>query len=130
MLNENEQKQLQEALVQEEQRILAAARNTFDLSREGAGDQGRDSIDQSNSEELVSTHLRLRDRERKLLIKVRDAIARLNDGTIDECEECGEPIAFKRLLVRPVTNYCIACKEEAEENERQLTGAEDNSSPE
>lgn len=125
MLKETERKQLEEVLLQEERRILTAARSAFELSREGTGDQGRDSIDQSNSEELVSTHMRLRDRERKLLTKVRDAVARLEDGTIDECEECGDPISFKRLLVRPVTTYCIACKEEAEENERRSPGADE-----
>jgi RNA polymerase-binding transcription factor DksA len=38
---------------------------------------------------------------------------------IDECESCGEPIAFKRLLARPVTTLCIECKESAEEEERR-----------
>ena len=88
-------------------------------------DQGRDSIDQSNSEEMLSTHLRLRDREQKLLSKIRQAVARVDDGTIDECEECGEPIGFKRILARPVTTLCIACKEDAEEEERRSAGREE-----
>jgi DnaK suppressor protein len=80
-------------------------------------DSGRDSIDQSSSEELLSTTLRLRDREQKLLNKIRTAATRVEEGTIDECENCGEDIGFKRLVARPVTTYCIECKESAEMQE-------------
>ena len=45
-------------------------------------------------------------------------MARLGEGTIDECEDCGEPIGFRRLLARPVTTLCIDCKEEAEKEEQ------------
>lgn len=89
------------------------------MSMERETDTGRDSIDQSVSEELLSTSLRLRDREKKLLAKIHDIMDRLNDGTIDECEDCGEPIGFKRLLARPVTTLCIDCKESREEQERR-----------
>jgi DnaK suppressor protein len=84
-----------------------------------ATDTGRDSIDQSTSEGMLSTDLRLRDREKKLLGKIRGAVTRLDEGSIDECEDCGEPIGFKRLLARPVTTLCIHCKENREELERR-----------
>ncbi|MCK5800614.1 MAG: TraR/DksA C4-type zinc finger protein, partial [Deltaproteobacteria bacterium] len=58
--------------------------------------------------------LRLADREQKLLKKIRQAVVRLNDDTINECESCGEEIGFRRLLARPVTTLCIVCKEDAE----------------
>jgi DnaK suppressor protein len=67
---------------------------------------------------MLSTALRLRDREKKLLSKIRKAVERLEQGTIDECEDCGDPIGFSRLLARPVTTLCIACKERAEEEEK------------
>lgn len=118
MLNETEQKKLHGVLKDAESRILSTAQSTIELSRARSSDQGRDSIDQSNSEELLSTQLRLADREQKLLNKVRKAIKRLEENTIDVCEDCGDSIAFKRLLARPVTTQCIACKEEAEEAER------------
>ena len=60
-----------------------------------------------------------RSREKKLLGKIRGAVTRLEDGTIDECEDCGDPIGFKRLLARPVTTLCIHCKESREELERR-----------
>lgn len=82
---------------------------------------GRDSMDESTEEEIYSTQLRLHDRETFLLAKIREAISRLENGTVDECEECSEPIGFKRLMARPVTTLCFECKsarEQVEADER------------
>lgn len=82
---------------------------------------GRDSMDESTEEEIYSTQLRLHDRETFLLAKIRDAMTRLEKGEIDECEECAEPIGFKRLMARPVTTLCFECKsarEQVEADER------------
>src|SRR5205807_8078645 len=88
----------------------------FSMNRER--NIGRDSIDESMEEELFSTELRLRDREKYLLNKIDGALKRVADNSIDECESCGEPIGYKRLLARPVTTLCIDCKEEAEKEEQ------------
>jgi DnaK suppressor protein len=50
--------------------------------------------------------------------KIDEAIERLNNGSFGVCEECGEVIDIERLEIRPVTTYCIRCKEnlEAKEN--------------
>jgi len=61
--------------------------------------------------------LRLRDRERKLLAKIKEAMKRIDDGTFDVCEGCGGEIGEKRLVARPVTALCIDCKTVAEEEE-------------
>jgi len=82
---------------------------------------GRDSMDESTEEEIYSTQLRLHDRETFLLAKIREAMHRLEAGTLDECEECSEPIGFKRLMARPVTTLCFECKsarEQVEADER------------
>lgn len=82
---------------------------------------GRDSMDESTEEEIYSTQLRLHDRETFLLGKIREALQRLDAGTLDECEECSEPIGFKRLMARPVTTLCFECKsarEQVEADER------------
>ena len=63
--------------------------------------------------------LRIRDRERKLLLKIRDALKRIEDGTFGICEICGEEISEKRLTARPVTTLCIECKEEQEAKEKE-----------
>ena len=78
---------------------------------------GRDSMDESTEEEIYSTQLRLHDRETFLLAKIRDAMQRLEAGTLDECEECSEPIGFKRLMARPVTTLCFECKSAREQVE-------------
>jgi DnaK suppressor protein len=91
---------------------------TMDRDRDRVG---RDSMDESTEEEIYSTQLRLHDRETFLLAKIREAMARLENGTLDECEECSEPIGFKRLMARPVTTLCFECKsarEQVEADER------------
>jgi DnaK suppressor protein len=54
--------------------------------------------------------LRIRDRENKLIKKIKKALDRIDSGTFGVCEKCGEDISVKRLKARPVTTLCIACK--------------------
>ncbi len=117
MLTERERAQLSSVLLSERERLLRNAKDGLKFSMERERSIGRDSIDESMEEELFSTELRLRDREKFLLNKINAAIDRLEGGTIDECEECSEKIAFRRLLARPVTTLCIDCKEEKEKEE-------------
>jgi DnaK suppressor protein len=62
--------------------------------------------------------LRIRDRERKLILKMQEAIKRIDDGTFGICEVCGGPISEKRLIARPVTTLCIDCKTKQEKMEK------------
>ena len=62
--------------------------------------------------------LRLRSRENRLIKKIQEALARLENNTYGICESCGEDISLKRLEARPVTTKCIACKTEEEKLER------------
>jgi DnaK suppressor protein len=117
MLTEREQTQLLGVLKAERERLINNARDGLKFSMERDRNVGRDSIDESMEEELFSTELRLRDREKYLLNKIDGAMERLKAGTIDECEDCGEKISFKRLMARPVTTLCIDCKEEKEKEE-------------
>jgi DnaK suppressor protein len=61
--------------------------------------------------------LRLRDRDRKLVAKIKEAVKRIENGTFGVCEGCGGEIEEKRLIARPVTSLCIDCKTVAEEEE-------------
>ena len=63
--------------------------------------------------------LRIRDRERKLIKKLREAIARIDEGTFGICELCEGKISEKRLMARPVTTLCIECKKKQEVLEKQ-----------
>jgi RNA polymerase-binding transcription factor len=78
-----------------------------------------DPTDRANLETDRNFLLRIRDRERKLIGKIKEALARIDDGTFGICEECGEEISEERLKARPVTTLCIDCKTKAEEEEKQ-----------
>ncbi|MBF0481918.1 MAG: RNA polymerase-binding protein DksA [Desulfovibrionaceae bacterium] len=79
-----------------------------------------DPADRATVESDRSFTLRLRDRERRLIKKIQEAIERIDDGSYGACEDCGEDIGVPRLKARPVTTLCIKCKskEEAEEDLR------------
>jgi DnaK suppressor protein len=62
--------------------------------------------------------LRIRDRERKLINKIRDALQRIEDGEFGICDACGEDISRERLEARPVTTLCIDCKKQQEAQEK------------
>ena len=118
MLNDSQKSQLRSALETERARLVENAKDGLQFSMNRERNIGRDSIDESMEEEIFSTELRLRDREKFLLGKIDEALRRLDEGSIDECEDCGEAIGFKRLLARPVTTFCIDGKEEREKEEQ------------
>ena len=80
-----------------------------------------DPADRATMESDRAFTLRIRDRERKLIKKIRAALTRLDNGTFGVCEECNEEIGVPRLKARPVTRLCINCKSKQEEDE-QLRG--------
>ncbi|MBI5344670.1 MAG: RNA polymerase-binding protein DksA [Deltaproteobacteria bacterium] len=77
-----------------------------------------DPTDRASHETDRNFLLRVKDRERKLITKIKEAMARIDDGSYGICELCGEPISEKRLEARPVTTCCIECKKEEEEQEK------------
>jgi DnaK suppressor protein len=64
--------------------------------------------------------LRIRDREAKLIKKVKSALERIENDTYGICDSCGEDITLKRLKARPVTTQCIDCKSKEEALEKAL----------
>jgi DnaK suppressor protein len=77
-----------------------------------------DPNDRATIESGRSFELRIRDRERKLLSKIDEAIARIDEGSFGICEDCDEEIGLKRLEARPVTTLCIDCKTIQETKEK------------
>lgn len=77
-----------------------------------------DPNDRASIESDRSFELRIRERERKLLGKIIEAMERVEDGTFGICEACGEEIGIKRLEARPVTTLCIDCKTLQETKEK------------
>lgn len=84
----------------------------------GAGAEIPDPNDRATLEEGRNWALRLRDRDRRLMGKIEQALARLEAGTFGRCARCDGAISPARLRARPVTDLCIGCKTEAERAER------------
>ncbi len=123
VLTNHESGQLREVLRIEQLRLVQSAKDGLAYSMNRDRNIGRDSGDEAMEEELFSTELRLRDREKGLLYKINCAIDRLTAGTINACEDCSEPIGFRRLVARPVTTLCISCKEDHEREEAASASA-------
>ena len=77
-----------------------------------------DPNDRASLESDRNFELRIRDRERKLIMKMQEAIKRIDDGIFGVCEVCSGPISDKRLMARPVTTLCIDCKTKQEKLEK------------
>lgn len=76
-----------------------------------------DPSDQASLEYGQAVELRTRDRERKLITKIDEAIDRIDDGDFGYCIETDEPIGVKRLMARPIATLCIEAKEAQEREE-------------
>ncbi|RJQ52706.1 MAG: RNA polymerase-binding protein DksA [Desulfobacteraceae bacterium] len=79
-----------------------------------------DPTDRASLESDRNFMLRIRDRENKLIKKIKKALERIENGTFGICETCGESISIKRLQARPVTTQCIDCKTKGEALEKSL----------
>lgn len=117
-MNKKDVKKFKEILLKRRSEILA---NADAIKEEGMGFDPNDlpdEVDLASTEAGQSLNLRLRDRERVLLKKINEALAKIDDDTYGICESCGEDIGAERLLARPVTDLCVRCKEEQEKKEK------------
>jgi DnaK suppressor protein len=113
--------QIKQDLIAQRESLLKEAEDTLSAlpSELNFPDMG----DQATAETDRNFMLRLRDRERMLLKKIEETIARIDASEeYGTCEECGNEIGIKRLEARPVTTYCIDCKTRQEEDERIAEG--------
>ncbi|MDL2275137.1 RNA polymerase-binding protein DksA [Desulfosarcina sp. OttesenSCG-928-G10] len=79
-----------------------------------------DPTDRATLESDRNFILRIRDREHKLINKIKKALDRVENGIFGICEKCGEDISIERLKARPVTTLCIDCKTKEEQFEKAL----------
>lgn len=84
-----------------------------------------DPNDRATQESEFSLELRTRDRERKLIRKIEEAIKRIDDGSYGYCNETGEEIGIKRLEARPVATLCLEAQERRERREKQYGDRDD-----
>lgn len=105
--------------------MLSEAQQKGDSTLEELTDNNEifaDPADRATAETDRAFTLRIRDRERRLIKKIRGALQRIEDGSYGTCDDCGEEISVPRLKARPVTKLCINCKSKQEEDEH-LRGA-------
>jgi DnaK suppressor protein len=93
-------------------------RAVHEMAAPGVREENPDPNDRATVEEGRNWSLRLRDRDRRLIGKIQQALERLDAGTFGRCTTCGRVIPEARLRARPVTDLCISCKTEAEQVER------------
>ena len=99
--------------------LLAQADNTL-IGMTEPKENFADPTDRASHETDRNFELRIRDREHKLIKKVKKALQRIDDGTFGICESCGGDISIARLKARPVTTQCIECKTRDEVMEKAL----------
>lgn len=107
-------------LLAERQALLDAAHETTLHLQDNTATP--DWTDRASIEEEQAIELRVRDRERKLLRKIDEAIARIDDGSYGWCEETGDPIGVARLLARPTATLCLEAQERREKLKKMQGG--------
>ena len=100
--------------------LLEDAGKTVSEMTSGVKENFPDPNDRASLEADRNFEIRIRDRERKLIAKMQEAIRRIDDGTFGICDNCGGPISEKRLMARPVTTQCIDCKTKQEKLEKLI----------
>lgn len=116
-MNANQRAYFRAKLIAWKNDILREARETLDhLAEESANHP--DLADRASSETDRAIELRARDRQRKLISKIDDALRRIEDGSYGYCEDTGEPIGLGRLEARPTATLSVEAQERHERRER------------
>jgi DnaK suppressor protein len=118
-MNERDVEYFKELLTKRLDDLLSQAGDTV-LDMNDSKGNFPDPTDRAAYEADRNFELRIRDREFKLIKKVKKALERIEDGTFGICEMCGDDISVPRLKARPVTTLCIECKTSEEAQEKAL----------
>jgi DnaK suppressor protein len=116
-MNERQREYFRARLVNWKEDILKEARETL-LHLQEENQNHPDLADRASSETDRAIELRARDRQRKLISKIDEALGRIDDGSYGYCEETGEPIAIRRLEARPIATLSVEAQERHERRER------------
>lgn len=120
-MNENQLAHLEKILLAWRQTLMEEVDRTVTHMKDEAANFP-DPSDRASQEEEFSIELRTRDRERRLIKKIEDALERLREQDFGYCEACGIEIGLRRLEARPTATLCIDCKTLSEIKERQNQG--------
>jgi DnaK suppressor protein len=116
-MNERQRDYFRAKLLAWREDILKEAKETL-LHLQEENQNHPDLADRASSETDRAIELRARDRQRKLIAKIDEALGRIEDGTYGYCEETGEPIALRRLEARPIATLSVEAQERHERRER------------
>jgi DnaK suppressor protein len=116
-MNERQRDYFRAKLLAWREDILKEAKETLQHLQE-ENQNHPDIADRASSETDRAIELRARDRQRKLIAKIDEALTRIDDGTYGYCEETGEPIALRRLEARPIATLSVEAQERHERRER------------
>jgi len=123
-VNQRQLKAFQQLLAMRRQELLDEAERTVGGMTDGK-ENFPDPTDRASLESSRNALLRIRDRERKLITKIDDALKRIEDGSYGYCLETGEEIGIKRLEARPVATLSIEAQERRERREKQYGDRDD-----
>lgn len=98
--------------------LIADTQNEMEALKEDVSQTSSDISDQATYEESLLLHIRARERDRKLLKKIDEALLLIERGDYGYCLECGIEIGYERMIARPTAEMCIDCKTAAEIKER------------
>jgi len=116
-MNERQREYFRAKLLVWREDILKESKETLQHLQE-ENQNHPDLADRASSETDRAIELRARDRQRKLIAKIDEALARIEDGTYGYCEETGEPISLRRLEARPIATLSVEAQERHERRER------------
>lgn len=116
-MNELQQEYFRQKLLSWKNEILEATKETIQHLQDES-EKHPDITDRATSESERALELRTRDRQRKLISKIDDALERLENGEYGYCEESGEPIGVARLDARPIATLSLDAQERHEKRER------------
>ena len=116
-MNERQKAYFRSKLVTWKNDILREARETLEVLQQDSANHP-DLADRASSETDRALELRTRDRQRKLISKIDEALRRIEDGSYGFCEETGEPIGLARLEARPIATLSLEAQERHERRER------------
>jgi DnaK suppressor protein len=116
-MNERQREYFRARLLVWKEEIRKEAKETL-LHLQEENQNHPDLADRASSETDRAIELRARDRQRKLIAKIDEALGRIDDGSYGFCEETGEPIALRRLEARPIATLSVEAQERHERRER------------
>lgn len=116
-MNERQLEYFKQKLLSWKEDILRELRETLS-HLQSETENHPDLADRASSETDRALELRTRDRQRKLIAKIDDALRRIEDGSYGYCEETGEPISIARLDARPIATLSLEAQERHERRER------------